>query len=116
MKVSVTEKDSEPKVVQVGNDPAVAGPEVDRASLWTLLAILFFGAFLMMFVLLNRAADDGDIDDMNGINDTNDINDTLDEPIDVDDNIDMDDSGDNALDTPTDVPDSSSSSSSTIEE
>ena len=40
--------------IHIENDSPVAGSGTDRSALWTLLAILFFGAFILVFVLMNK--------------------------------------------------------------
>lgn len=42
--------------IHIENDPSVAGSGTDRSALWTLLAILFFGAFIILFVLIMQSS------------------------------------------------------------
>lgn len=105
MKVSISDQSGETKEIRVGDEPVVAGPEMDRASLWTLLAVLFFGAFLLMFIFLNRfgdANDDSRID--RPLDDSIDVEDPID---DIDGDFDTDGNSGSSTDTST------SSSSST---
>ena len=63
---------------------------VDAASLWTLLAIVFFGAFLLMFVFFNAFIDTNDEIDVDPVQDSVDTPHPIDSDLDVPDAVDLD--------------------------
>ena len=64
---------------------------VDAASLWTLLAIVFFGAFLLMFLFFNRFIDVNDDIDTNDEIDVDPVQDSVDTPHPIDSDLDVPD-------------------------
>lgn len=82
MKVSVSDNQ---------NESVIVGPEVDSASLWTLLAILFLGAFVLIAILMFRMNSDRVIDSSN---------DSVNEPLNIDHSVDVKDAdNDGIIDT-----------------